>query len=173
MPTGTGSEVQDGPALDEANPNVHRADGDAVSGKQVFRCETFGNERFWTDALRLPEGVLDAKFTPVDALKAGMHVDIEALDKATQMALAKELMTDLSAKNAPMLNDVATTVALINANAVIGVVAVDSDDNGTTDIGAGDKVGLSCALSRDHRQVRVRAGERRIDRQARRWPGRA
>ena len=30
--------------------------GDAVSGKQVFRSETFGNEGFWTDALKLATG---------------------------------------------------------------------------------------------------------------------
>ncbi|MBA2674698.1 hypothetical protein [Ramlibacter sp.] len=37
------------------NPNVHQR-GDAAAGLAVFRFETFGNEGFWTDAARLPQG---------------------------------------------------------------------------------------------------------------------
>jgi len=48
----------DGPA-DLGTPLPHRS-GNAQRGKQVFRFETFGNERFWTDALRTPEGVVKA-----------------------------------------------------------------------------------------------------------------
>ena len=36
--------------------------------------------------------------------------------------------------SAPHLNDVATTVALVNANAIIGVVAKDSNGDGRIDI---------------------------------------
>ncbi len=108
--------------------------GNAAAGRDVFRFETFGNEGFWTDAVRLPKGIKDAKLTPVQALKAGLSVDVEALDSATQQAVAAELKTDLSPKNAPLLNDPKTTMKLIAANAVIGVVP------------KGDKVGVSCAL---------------------------
>ncbi len=124
---------------------VHRT-GNVVNGKTVFRFETFGNERFWTDAIRLPQGILATNFTPIKALQAGLSVDIEALPLATQQAIAAELTTDLSPARAPLLNSVATTVALINANAVIGIAAKDSNGNGTIDVGAGDKAGATCAL---------------------------
>ena len=47
---GTDGPTDQGPVLPA------RQDGDATLGKQVFRFETFGNERFWTDALKLPAG---------------------------------------------------------------------------------------------------------------------
>ena len=108
--------------------------GNVQSGRDVFRFETFGNEAFWTDAMRLPQGVMDSKFTPIDAVKAGMQVDVEAIEPNMRKALAAELKTDLSPSNAPLLNDVRTTMLLIKANAVIGVVP------------KGDKVGISCAI---------------------------
>ena len=120
--------------------------GNASAGRDVFRFETFGNEGFWTDAVRLPKGVRKAKLTPVQALKAGLHVDVEALDSATQQAVAAELKTDLSQKNAPLLNDPRTTMKLLEANAVIGMVAKDSDGDGKINLAKGDKVGASCAL---------------------------
>ncbi len=126
-------------------PIPHEA-GNATAGRDVFRFETFGNEGFWTDAVRLPKGVKDAKLTPVQALKAGLSVDVEALDSATQQAVAAELKTDLSPKNAPMLNDPKTTMKLLEANAVIGMVAKDSDGDGVINLSKGDKVGASCAL---------------------------
>jgi len=108
--------------------------GDVKAGRDVFRFETFGNEDFWTEAMRLPKGVMDAKFTPIDALKAGLQVDVDAIEPKMREALAAELKTDLSPEEAPMLNDVKTTMTLIKANAVIGVVP------------KGEKVGISCTI---------------------------
>ena len=45
-----------------------------------------------------------------------------------------------------MLNSPATTIKLINANAVIGFVAKDSNGDGVIDITNGDKTGVICAL---------------------------
>jgi hypothetical protein len=112
--------ASDGPGINE-NPNPHQT-GNSAAGRDVFRFETFGNEGFWTDAARLPKGMMDAKFTPKQALEAGLQVDIEAIDPAMRKAMEAELRTDISPQNAPMLNDPKTTVALINANAVVGVV---------------------------------------------------
>ncbi|MEO5658306.1 MAG: hypothetical protein ABIQ90_00720 [Polaromonas sp.] len=134
----------DGPVSAEA-PVIHQT-GDAVSGKQVFRFETFGNEGFWTDAVRLQQGMIAAGVTPIKALQLGLSVDIEALDNATQAALGAELKTDLSPANAPLLNNPATTVKLINANAVIGIAAKDTSGDGVIDITKGDKTGATCAL---------------------------
>ncbi len=117
-----------------------------MNGEAVFRYETFGNEAFWTDAARLPEGIVTAGITPVQALQLGLHVDVEALSPEIVSVVAAELKTDLSPENAPALNDPMTTVALINANAVIGVVPKDTNNDGKIDVLSGDKVGVSCVL---------------------------
>ncbi len=123
------------PANDEPEAKNHRDEaGDAKAGREVFRFETFGNEDFWTDAMRLPQGVKAAKVTPLDALKVGLSVDADAIDPALASKLAAEVKTDLSAKNAPLLNDPSIAQKLIEMNAVIGVVA------------KGGKVGVSCAI---------------------------
>lgn len=141
---GGGTTGSDGPTVSET-PVVHQT-GNAVAGRDVFRFETFGNEAFWTDALRLQQGFVAAGVTPIQALQLGLQVDIDALDPATQQALAAELATDLSPANAPLLNNPNTTVTLINANAVIGLVAKDSNGDGVINILNGDKTGASCAL---------------------------
>lgn len=120
--------------------------GQTASGRDVFRFETFGNEGFWTDAARMPQGMMDAKVTPLQALQVGLLVDIEAVPEAMRETMAAELETDLSPQNAPTLNDPMTTVKLIEANAVIGIVPKDSNDDGRIDIAGGDKVGVSCAI---------------------------
>ena len=134
----------DGPANPEA-PVVHQV-GNAAAGRDVFRFKTFGNEAFWTDALRLSAGIIAAKFTPIAALKAGLSVDSDALDAATAAAIVAELKTDLSPTNAPLLNNVATTLKLISANAVIGIVPKDTNGDGVIDVTKGDKTGATCAL---------------------------
>ncbi len=120
--------------------------GDARAGRDVFRFETFGDEGFWTDAARVPQGIMQAKLTPLEALKAGVQVDADAVPAEIRQEVARELKTDLSSRNAPLLNDPQTTVILINANAVIGLVAKDSNGDGKLDIQHGDKVGITCAL---------------------------
>ncbi len=142
--SGDGSSGSDGPVATEA-PVVHAA-GSPIAGKQVFRFELFGNERFWTDALQLQQGMMAAGMTPLQALKLGLMIDAEALDAATQAALTAEGKTDLSAARAPMLNDPQTTIKLINANAVIGIVPIDSGNAGSIDIRRASKTGASCAL---------------------------
>ena len=134
----------DGPA--NAGMPIPHERGNAAAGREVFRFETFGNEGFWTDAVRLPKGVKKAKLTPIQALKAGLSVDVDALDSATKQAVAAELKTDLSPKMAPLLNDPKTTMKLLEANAVIGMVAKDSNGDGQINLAKGDKVGASCAL---------------------------
>ena len=134
----------DGPA-NPGTPAAHQL-GDAEAGRDVFRFETFGDEGFWTDAVRLPAGMMEAQITPLEALKLGLQVDIDALDAATRQTLTEQLRADPSGETSALLNDPAVTVALINANAVIGLPAVDSNGDGTVDITAGDKVGASCAL---------------------------
>lgn len=40
-------------------------------GREIFRFETFGNQGFWTTAMRLPQGIEDRGMTPLQALKWG------------------------------------------------------------------------------------------------------
>jgi cytochrome c2 len=136
--------ASDGPGITQ-NPNPHQT-GNAAAGRDVYRFETFGNEGFWTDAARLPKGMMDAKFTPKQALEAGLQVDVEVIDPAMRKIMEAELKTDMSPQSAPMLNDPKTTVALINANAVVGVVPKDANGDGKLDIMNGDKVGISCTI---------------------------
>lgn len=140
LPTGS-----DGPVSTE-RPVIHQA-GNPTAGQQVFRFELFGNERFWTDALKLQQGMMATGMTPLRALRElGLSIDIDGLDSATQVTLTAESKTDLSAANAPTLNSPAALIRMINANAVIGLVAKDSNNDGVIDITKGDKTGISCAL---------------------------
>lgn len=134
--------TRNGPA--DQGPAFPHQSGNRDRGKTAFRFETFGNEGFWTDGAQLPQGIVAAGLTPTQALAAGLSVNVDALDEATKTAVANELATQ--GTNGPLLNDPQTTIALINANAVIGVVAKDTNGDGEIDVAAGDKVGVSCAL---------------------------
>ena len=111
-----------------------KAKGDPAAGRNVFRFETLGTERFWTDAVRLPQGLAAEKVTPLGLLDMGLSLDAEALPADLKEAFAAEFKTDGSADKAPKLNDPAATAKLIAANAVIGLVP------------KGGKVGVTCAL---------------------------
>lgn len=109
--------------------------GNAVRGKEVFRFETFGNEGFWTDAMRMPLGMKQHETTPLDLLKIGLVIDIDAVPADLREKLTNESKTDLSPQSAPIFNNVQTTARLIDANAIVGVVAK----------GKG-RVGVACAI---------------------------
>ena len=141
---GGDGQAQQGPA-NAGTPVAHQL-GNAANGRTVFRFETFGNERFWTDAMRLPAGMLAAGVTPLQVLQLGLQVDIEAIDAPTRQALTAELTADPTGRTSATLNNPANTVKLINANAVIGLPAKDTNGDGVIDITRGDKVGASCAL---------------------------
>ncbi len=108
--------------------------GRIEAGREIYRNETFGDEGFWTDAVRMPQGMKAAKLTVLDALKAGVSFDVDALPTDLKAAFVSELKTDHSPAKAPKLNDPATLEALLKNNAVIGMVP------------KGGKVGVSCAL---------------------------
>jgi mono/diheme cytochrome c family protein len=134
----------DGPGID-INPNPHRM-GDAAAGREVFRFETFGNEGFWTEGLRWLKGVQDARVTPLQVLAAGMLIDAERVEPALLAQLAAEAKTDLSPAEAPLLNDIATLLRIIEMNALVGVPAKDSNGDGRISLASGDRAGVSCAI---------------------------
>jgi hypothetical protein len=99
-------------------------------GKTIFRFETYGDETFWTDTLRLHE-TLRTAVSPKAALSLGLKVDVDALPP--------QVKADLEARTID-LNSPATTVALLKLGAVVGVVGQVDASNTLT------RVGLTCAF---------------------------
>jgi hypothetical protein len=141
---------------DSGPQTINQSSGtDPDSGKQVFRFETLGNEGYWTRVLELPQGMIAQQVTPAQALALGLSVDIDAVPADLKAAIAEEL-ADAGASGDPMkipaFQDPANTVKLIEANAVVGIVARNVTTlNGTLDINnsdvfAAESVGASCAL---------------------------
>ena len=132
-----GGAGPDGP-LDQGPALPARTDGSASAGREVFRFETFNNERFFTDAVRLPAGMVAAGVTPRQLLALGVNVDMDMLPPAIRTAIA--------AQSAAVLDDPAMTIAILNANAVVGMPVKDSNGDGVLNAANGDKVGGTCAL---------------------------
>jgi hypothetical protein len=98
-------------------------------GRDIFRFDTFGSEAFWGGALRLHETV--ARLTPRAALGLGLKVDAERLPPDLVQAVRR---------GAVNLDDPATTAALLQLDAVVGVKGVFGGDGRLTSIG------IRCAL---------------------------
>lgn len=147
--------TSNGPGPDLLPPQFQHALGDPVAGQDTFRYETFGNQGFWTDAMQLPQGIAAIKLTPIQALQLGLSVNIDAVNDATKTALSTALTQVLGGAdpNTTAFGDPNVTLSLINQNAVLGVVAFDPQgnrkplgNNGTLNLAAGDKIGLTCAV---------------------------
>lgn len=100
-----------------------------AEGKEIFRFDTFGDETFWTDTLRMHE-VIATQVSPLLALAVGLKVDFDALPEAVKAGIANGSID---------LNSPATTVALLSLDAVVGV---KGEVEGTTLT----SVGITCAL---------------------------
>jgi hypothetical protein len=107
-------------------------------GRRTFRFDTFGNQRFWGDTLRLHEVIEGAKFggtgpglSPAMALSLGLKVDSQALPQAVQQQLRAGRVD---------LNSSATTLALLRLQAVVGLTGFFNSD------GSLKSVGIQCAL---------------------------
>ncbi|MGH9581838.1 MAG: hypothetical protein ACRD4O_02740 [Bryobacteraceae bacterium] len=131
-----------------ANQGPHIAppqQGNAALGQAVFRFGTFGDEGFWTDAARVPKGMMDDRLTPFKAMKAGLCFDVNAIDSATRRMLAKQLRKDPTGQTSALLNDPKTMIEFVNENALIGL-PIKANSKGIMDVTKGAKVGVSCAL---------------------------
>ena len=109
-----------------------------VEGRETFRFDTFGDEAFWGDELRLHEAIAGAQnggvgpgVSPKAALDVGLKVDKRALPRSLKRQI-KQGKVDL--------NDPATTLALLKLNAVIGLKGF-FDEYGTF-----KSIGIQCAL---------------------------
>src|SRR5262245_57244634 len=105
------------------------ADRMLAEGKQTFRFDTFGDEAFWGDTLRLHEAV--AKLSPNQALALGLKVDVDALPA--------ELIEQIRRGDVDF-DDPAVTVLLLKLNVVVGVTGRFGSDGNIKSIG------IQCAL---------------------------
>jgi mono/diheme cytochrome c family protein len=104
-----------------------------LKGKQIFRYDTFGDETFWSDTLRLHE-VIRSAVDPTTALAVGLKVDVEELPDALKQGILEGTVD---------LKSPATTVALLKLDAVVGVKGkVETIDGKDTLV----RVGITCAL---------------------------
>jgi len=101
-----------------------------AAGERIFRFDTFGDETFWTDTLRMHE-VIRTGVSPRTALSVGLKVDVDTLPQAVRSALAAGQID---------LDDPGTTVTLLQLGAVLGVIG-EVDASGTL-----TRVGITCAF---------------------------
>ena len=112
--------------------------GPVQEGKHTFRFDTFGDEVFWGDTLKLHQAIagaanggVGAGVSPTAALQLGLKVDVAALPAEIVDGL-KQGTVDL--------NDPATTLALMKLNAVVGITGFF--DNA----GKIKSMGIQCAI---------------------------
>jgi mono/diheme cytochrome c family protein/cytochrome c553 len=105
----------------------------ATQGKDIFRFETYGDESFWTDTLRIHD-VITSAVDPTTALSVGLKVDAEALPAEVVQGIQNGSIS---------LTDPATTVALLKLNAVVGLNGTVETVNGKDTL---TRVGTTCAL---------------------------
>jgi len=107
-------------------------------GQNTFRFDTFGDEAFWGDTLKLHQAIEGAVLggvgpgiSPKAALDLGLKVDQDALSPSMQNDLKNGRLN---------LDDPATTLALLKNKAVVGLTGVFNTD------GSLKSVGIQCAL---------------------------
>ncbi len=104
-----------------------------AAGQEIFRHDTFGDEIFWTDTLRMQEAI-ETTVTPRVALTAGLKVDADALPQSVKDGIANGSVD---------LDSTATTVALLKLDAVVGLRGQVDNVNGVDRL---TRVGVTCAL---------------------------
>ncbi|HYS75406.1 MAG TPA: hypothetical protein VEM38_04825 [Burkholderiales bacterium] len=129
----------EGPELSRDDKKVdHHEQATIDLGRQIFRFDTFGDEAWWGDTLKLHQAIAGARnggvgpgVSPKTALAVGLKVDADALPE--------QLKSQIRAGRVN-LDDPATTLALLKLNAVVGVTGIFD--------GAGNikSMGVQCAL---------------------------
>jgi len=107
-------------------------------GRRIFRYDTFGDEAFWGDALKLHlalagtnHGGAGPGVSPRTALAVGLKVDAQALPPSLRAKLRAGKVN---------LDDPATTLALLKLNSVVGVTGLFDKAGRIT------SMGIQCAL---------------------------
>jgi hypothetical protein len=120
------------------DPTLANAIDKTTKGRQIFRYDTFGDQAFWGDTLQLHQAIegknnggIGLGVSPKTALAVGLKVDVDALPSNVREQLLR---------GAVNLDDPATTLLLLRANAVVGVTGV-FNSSGTL-----QSMGIQCAL---------------------------
>jgi hypothetical protein len=107
-------------------------------GRSVFRFDTFGDQAFWSGALQLHRAIegeglggVGPGVSPRTALAVGLKVDSKALPNSLKDALRHGRVD---------LDDLATTLALLKLNAVVGLKGFFNDE------GTLRSIGITCAV---------------------------
>jgi mono/diheme cytochrome c family protein len=117
-----------------AEPALEQLDSSLVAtGRDIFRFDTFGDEKYWTDTLRMHE-VIQGGVSPATALAVGLKVDLDALPQSVRDAIAAGKVD---------LNSPATTVTLLKLGAVVGLKGQVQTVGGRDTL---TRVGITCAL---------------------------
>ncbi len=140
-PTDAPVAGQGGTVAGRSEPDVAvgRHARDLISeGRRVFRYDTFGDEAFWGDALRLHRAIAGAALggvgpgvSPRTALAVGLKVDVDALPRPLLNQLARGEVD---------LENPATTLALLRLNSVVGVTGFFDERGGLR------SMGIQCAF---------------------------
>jgi mono/diheme cytochrome c family protein len=122
----------------DADPVQENALRMIEEGRQIFRFDTFGDEIFWGDALKMHQAIageanggVGSGVSPNTALSVGLKVDMDALPA--------DLVAQVEAGEVD-LDDPATTLALLQLNAVVGVTGFFDDSGAITSFG------IQCSL---------------------------
>ncbi len=147
-----GCEERDSQETEPAPPDTVTAEETTpellAEGQRIFRFDTFGDEKFWTDTLHMHE-VVEQNVDPTTALAVGLKVDADVLPPGILEQV------DLTSP--------ATTVALLKMNAVVGIQATVDENNHIT------RLGVTCALCHSTVDNSVMPG---IGRRMDGWPNR-
>src|SRR6266699_2915446 len=108
------------------------------NGRNIFRFDTFGDQAFWGDTLKLHQSIEGADqggigpgVSPSTALAVGLKVDVDALPQSLTKKLAAGQVD---------LNNPANTLALLKLNAVLGITGFFDQQQRMTSLG------IQCAL---------------------------
>lgn len=113
-----------------------------AAGKDVFRFNTFGDEKFWTDTLHM-NAIVQSAVDPTTALSVGLKVDADTIPAAVLSAIEAGQVD---------MHSPATTVTLLKLGAVVGIKAsVDANNNIT-------RLGITCALCHSTVDDRIAPG---------------
>src|SRR5947208_12507087 len=131
------------------------------NGRNIFRFDTFGDQAFWGDTLKLHQSIegvdhggIGPGVSPSTALAVGLKVDVDALPQSLRKKLAAGQVD---------LNDPANTLALLKLNAVVGVTGFFDQQQRLSSLG------IQCALCHSTVDNSFAAG---IGRRLARWPDR-
>ncbi|HYP16622.1 MAG TPA: hypothetical protein VEQ65_05375 [Opitutus sp.] len=109
-----------------------------ITGRQIFRYDTFGDEAFWGDALKLHRAIAGSArggvgpgVSPATALAVGLKIDRDALPHSLAARLRAGQLN---------LDDPANTVALLKLNAVVGLKGFFNEQ------GQLRSIGVQCSL---------------------------